>query len=235
MIYGILGTIQDRAYQPTVIQRPSDCGNGKTTALTHILYQEFVQKDRKVIANFHTRFPGAPWGSPTWSEYRTAQEIFDIWLEVDEDHPDFGAIIGITEIESILNSAAREGKVIKHIEKCLNQRRKNEWDIAWDSQVLGSADKRWRQKTDFLYHPEKWHCAWSPEYECFIPTEPCPLDICHERHQILIYQEYPLPPSIEEMLKPVMILNSWEVGQLIDTREKMKDTIHFNPAWEHQE
>lgn len=237
MITGILGNLGD--YESTTTgTKASDCGCGKTMALTYLLYCEAMRRDelypdgRKVIGNFHTRHLGAQWGTPSWSEYRTSQEIFDIWLDVEEGHPDYGAIVGITELSALINSAARDTKLIAYIERCLNQRRKNGWDIVWDAQTLGSADKRWRDKTEFIYKPVKFHCKWDAEYKAYIPTEPCPLDNCRERHQIVLFiEKSPFPLTIQDLKTPMVIINSWEIGQLYDTNEKMKDVLHFNPAW----
>jgi len=237
MIIGILGSLGDYELQTTG-PRPSDCGCGKTVTLVKILYDEAMRRDeqypdgRKVICNFHTRYNGAEWGTPSWAEYRTSQEIFDIWMEVEEGHPDYGAIIGFTELSALINSAQRDTKLIAYIERCLNQRRKNGWDIVWDSQTLGSADKRWRDKTEYIYKPIKFHCVWDSNYKSYLPIEPCPLDNCNQRHQIVVYiEKSPSPLSILDLKTPQMILNAWEIGQLFDTNEKMKDVLHFNPAW----
>lgn len=225
MIYGILGMIDDS--RPMEMERACPCGNGKTNTLVYFAYNEFIAKERKVIANFHTRFQGGAFGSNSWSTYMTSQEIFDHWF--DEDN--FGALICITELQSLLNSAARNAKLITYIEKCLQQRRKMEYDIIWDSQRWGSGDRRIRDNTDYLYRPEKWHTMYDADAGVWRPVERCPLDICDKKHQILVYQEVPKPMTIEDMLKPKLILNSWEIGQLYDTREKMEDVLHYNPAW----
>lgn len=233
MIIGILGSMGDREICTTEI-RGSDCGNGKTVTLSHLLYQE-AMTGRKVIANFHTRYPGTEWGSPSWSEYRTSQEIFDHWMEVEEGHPDYGAVVGLTELSALFNSAQRDTKVIAYIERCLNQRRKNRFDLIWDSQILGSADKRWRDKTEYIYKPVKFHCQWDPQYKAFLPTEQCPSDNCTEKHQIVVYIEKSTAPlTILDLKTPQMILNAWEIGQLFDTNEKMKDTLKFNKKWLEQ-
>lgn len=232
-VIGVIGKMfQGDGMVSPLVFHPSACGNGKTTTNVHILYQEFVQKNRMVITNFHTRFPGAPANAPSWSTYRTSQEIFDMWLDVEEGDPEYGAIIGLTEVSSLINSAVREGKVIRHVEKCLNQRRKNGWDIVWDAQDLGSNDKRWRDKTDYLYRPMKYHCEYDIGLECYRPTYPCPLDICDEKHQILVFiEKSPFPLTLQEKINPQLILNAWEIGQLFYTDEKMKDTLVVNPDW----
>ena len=235
MIIGILGNLGDQEIATTGT-KASDCGCGKTLLNAYLGYSEFLQKDRKVIANFHTRFAGMPWGTPSWAEYRTSQEIFDMWMEVDEDHPDYGAMVLLTEVSALINSAQRDTKVIAYIERCLNQRRKNKWDIIWDSQTLGSADKRWRSKTDYIYKPVKYHCVWSPEYKEYVWTDPCPLDNCDERHIVVVYiEQSPHPLTLMDLKTPRLFLKAWEVGQLYDTNEKMKDTIKFNPRWFSQE
>lgn len=237
MIILIVGSLGDHELTTTGT-KASDCGNGKTLTATHLLYNEAMRRDeqypegRKVICNFHTRYIGAEWGTPSWAEYRTSQEIFDIWMNVEEGHPDYGAIIGITELSALINSAQRDTKVIAYIERCLNQRRKNGWDIICDSQTFGSVDKRWREKMDFIYKPMKFHCTYNPDYQSFLPNEACPLDNCMERHQIVVYiEKSPYPLSILDLKTPQMILNAWEIGQLYDTKEKMKDSIQFNKAW----
>lgn len=235
-VIGVLGSLGDRELATTGT-KPSNCGNGKTTTLTKLLFDEHEKKDRKVICNFHTWYPGAKDRPdiPSWAEYRTSQEIFDIWLEVEEGHPDYGAIIGLTELTALINSAARDTKLIAYIEKCLNQRRKNAWDIVWDGQVLGSLDKRFRDMTEYLYKPVKFHCAYDPRYKAYLPTEPCPIDNCEDRHQIVVFiEQSPMPLSILDLKTPQLVINSWEIGQLFDTREKMKDVLHFNKRWLNQ-
>jgi hypothetical protein len=227
LIYGIVGMTDDQ--RPENVQRSSPCGNGKTNLLTHFLYSEFCENERKIICNFHTRFIGAPWGTPSWSTYMTAQEIFDNWWDPELE----GAAIGITELESIINSAGRSSKVITYLEKCLNQRRKAGYDIFYDTQRWFSSDRRMRDKTDYIWRPEKYHCEYIPEADTYMPTERCPLDICNEKHLILVYQEYPPAQTIIEKIKPQIIIKSWEIGQLYDTKEKMMDILQYNPAWEH--
>jgi hypothetical protein len=226
MIIGVVGMMDD--FRPLNMDRICPCGNGKTCTISAWAYNKYLQEQRNIITNFHTRFLGAPWGSPSWSTYMTSQEIFDHWFDDNLE----GSLICITELQSLLNSAARNAKLITYIEKCLQQRRKAGYDIIWDSQRLGSGDKRIRTMTDYIYRPEKWHCVFNTDANCYVPVERCPHDICTvERHQILVYQEIPQPPTIEELLKPRAILNSWEIGQLYDTKEKMKDTLHYNPEW----
>lgn len=225
MMLAILGMTDDA--RPEYIQRASPCGNGKTNFLVYLLYSAFLEKERLVITNFHTRFKGGSYAGPSWSRYMTSQEIFDHWFDEELE----GAIFGITELQSLLNSAGRSAKLITYVEKCLNQRRKMGYDIYWDSQRWGSGDRRIRDHTDYIYRPEKYHCEFNAEAQCFVPTERCPLDICDERHQILIFQVEPKPQTIEELLKPKLILNAWEIGELYNTKEKMEDILQYNPAW----
>lgn len=232
MIYGIVGKTMAETSNVRIpgYQAPSACGNGKTNFMVYLLYNEFIKKNRRVITNFHTNFIGRPhYSTPSWSEYKHSQQIFSEWFS----DTNAGSVIGITELQSLMNSAARQGKLITYIEKCLAQRRKMKFDIIWDSQELGSNDKRIRDKTDYIYRPEKWHCEYSPEYGDFRPTERCPLDECTERHLILVYQEKPLPKSIKQIFEPVTILKSWEIGKLYDTDEKMTDVLHYDEAWEN--
>jgi hypothetical protein len=224
---GIVGQFDDSRPEYTV--RSSPCGNGKTNFIVKLLWEEYYQKQRLIITNFHTRFRGGSFSMPSWSKYMSAQEIFDHWFDPELT----GAAIGITELQSILNSAGRSSKVITYIERCLQQRRKRNYDIFWDSQRWGSGDKRIRDATDFMYRPEKWHSEFNSEAGVYVPVERCPIDNCTDQHhQILIYQDYPKPSTIEDMLKPQMILNSWEVGELYDTFEEMKQTLVYNPAWD---
>jgi hypothetical protein len=236
MIIGILGSLGNREVATTG-PKASNCGNGKTATLTKFLYDEHERKDRKVICNYHTWRPGArdrP-DIPSWAEYRTSQEIFDIWLDVDEDHPDFGAVVGLTELTALINSAARDTKLIAYIEKCLNQRRKNGWDIIWDGQVLGSLDKRFRDMTEYLYKPLKFHCAYDPRFKAYLPTEACLLDNCDERHQVIVYiEQSPYPLTVLDLKTPQLMINTWEIGELYNTREKMRDILHYNKKWENK-
>jgi hypothetical protein len=232
MIIGIMGNLGDQSCLSQTTSRPSACGNGKTITTTYIGWKEFEEKERKIVANFHTKFKGAEMGSPSWAEYMTSQEIFDIWLDVEEGDEYYGAMILLTEVSSLIPSAARQGKLITHVEKCLNQRRKNKWDIVYDMQDFGSADKRWRDKTDYVYRPKKFHCQWNPDYQRFIPTEPCLRDNCDERHQISVFIESsPEALTYLDLITPQVVINAWEVGQLFETHEKMKDVLHYNPDW----
>jgi len=225
MILGILGMLDDS--RPEYVQRASPCGNGKTNFLTYLLYEEFRQKDRLVITNFHTKFKGGEFGQHTWSRYMTSQEIFDRWFDEELN----GAVIGITELQSLLNSAGRSAKLITYVEKCLNQRRKSGYDIFWDSQRWGSGDRRMRDHTDYVYRPEKYDCEYNADAQCYVPVERCTLDICPKKHQIFIYQEIPKPTTLKDMITPKLILNAWEIGELYDTNEKMTDILQYNPVW----
>jgi hypothetical protein len=218
MIYGIVGTISQT--RNIGIPRPSDCGNGKTNLMVYLAYQEFIQKGRKVITNFHTRYMGGNWGY-SWSEFRTAQEIFEMFFaEENED-----ALICISEISGILHSAARESKTIKWVENRLNQRRKLGYDLIWDSQRWMSGDKIIRDKTDIIYVPIKFHCVFDMKINNYVPTKQCFADNCDEKHLILIYQDVPLPPPEEELI-PLLCLQSWVIGELYDTKERIDQTLH---------
>jgi hypothetical protein len=225
-VFGIVGLIDDTII--TDQQRSSSAGNGKTLLMTHILRQEFFKRNRLVIANYHLKYQGMDFTGPSWAKYMTAQEIFDHWFDPELQ----GAIIGITELQSILNSAGRSAKVITYIEKCLNQRRKQGFDLIWDSQRWGSVDKRIRVATNELYYPIKWHTKYHPVIKCWIPTEPCHIDNCKERHQIAVHRELPEPKTLEEKIKPLYFLNTWEVGQFYNTHEMMRDTLKWTPAWD---
>jgi hypothetical protein len=234
MIIGILGNIGDHSPVSQASSRPSACGNGKTMLNAYLGYSEYERNpDRKIIANFHTKFMGMEMGTPSWAEYMTAQEIFEIWLDVEKGDEYYGAWVMLTEVSSLINSKARNGKLITYVEKCLNQRRKDRWTVVWDSQDLGAADKTWRDKTDYIYRPKKFHCTWNPEYKIYVPTEPCPLDICDQRHQIVTFIESsPEPLTALDLITPQLDpLNTWTVGQLYDTDEKMKDVLQWNPEW----
>lgn len=226
MIYGIVGMVDD--FRLSTIQRPSSAGNGKTCLLTHILYREFLEKGRNVIANFHLKYKGGSFAGPSWATYMSSQEIFDHWFDDNLE----GSVIGITELQSLLNSAGRSSKMITYLEKCLNQRRKSDYDLVWDSQRWGSVDKRIRDNTDELYRPMKWHTAFNPHVQKWQPTELCPKDRCDEKHQISVYRELPEPATQEERDRPLYFLNTWEIGELYNTREKMRDTLTYNPEWE---
>lgn len=226
-VYGVVGILDDA--RSTAMQRPPSAGNGKTCLLTHILYQEFIRKDRLVIANFHLRHKGGSFESgPSWALYKSSQEIFDNWFCEEWN----GAIIAITELQSLLNSAGRSAKVITYLEKCLNQRRKKGFDLIWDSQRWGSVDKRIREITDEVYQPVKWHTRFNPEVQCWVPTQPCYTDNCSEKHQIAVHRELPEPEFLEDKIKPLFFLNSWEIGELYDTREIMRDVLKWSPKWD---
>jgi hypothetical protein len=226
MIYGIVGIVDD--FRFSQIQRPSSAGNGKTNLLTHILHKEFVWKDRHVIANYHLKYKGGSYAGPSWAKYMTSQEIFNRWFDEDIE----GSVIGITELQSLMNSAGRSPKMITFLEKCLNQRRKSDYDLVWDSQRWGSVDKRIRDNTDELYQPMKWHTILDKDTGWWIPTYPCPKDNCTERHLISVHRELPEPDTLEEKIRPLYFLKSWEIGELYNTKEKMRDTLIYNPAWE---
>lgn len=224
-VYGIVGLVED--VRSCDQDRPPSAGNGKTNLMTHILYQEFIIKQRLIITNFHTRFQGGSFAGPSWARYMTSQEIFDHWFDEELEN----AIIAFTELQSLLNSAGRSSKVITYIEKCLNQRRKSGYDIIWDSQRWGSVDRRIRDVTDELYFPVKWHCRFDAKANSWLPTHPCNKDICGEKHLIAVHKEFPAE-TIEDRIKPLYFLKSWEIGQLYNTKEKMQDTLKWSASWD---
>ena len=219
-VIGIVGQLaQGRASN---IPRPSDCGNGKTNFMVYLAYQEYLQRNRHIITNFHTKFPGGANCAASWSTFMTGQEIFEHFL--DEDYED--ALICITEFSGLIHSAARSSKAIKWVDNNLNQRRKLGHDLIWDAQRWMSEDKIIRDKTDFIYVPVKFHCTFDMRVNNWIPTTQCPRDICDERHLILIYQDIPEPPPSKALI-PIKCLQSWVVGELYDTKEKVTDqTLH---------
>jgi hypothetical protein len=235
MITGILGS-DESVPRPrmSTVQKASACGNGKTITLAYLGWKEYLKsekagKPRKIISNFHTRFPGGQFGQASWSEYRSNQEIFDKWW----DEKNKGALILITELQSIFNSCNRNNKIIAYIERCLVQRRKMGYEVVYDSQELGSVDKRFRNMTDYIYVPMKFHAAYVPQYKEYVPVEPCPLDTCSKAHIIQVYRNYPFPKSFEEMSTPVLKLKAWVVGQLFDTNEQMVDMLQYDQKWDH--
>ena len=226
-VYGIVGLVDDM--RTTTVHRPPAAGNGKTCLMTHILHEEFQQKERLVVANYHLRYKGGSFSGPSWAKYMTSQEIFDHWF--DEELQD--AIIGLVELQSIFNSAGRSSKVITYLEKCLQQRRHLGYDIVWDSQRWGSVDKRIRDFTDELFYPIKWHCEYNAGARCWTPTHPCNTDNCQEQHQIAVHRELPEPETLEEKIKPLYFLNSWVVGELYDTRERFTDVVKWSSKWDN--
>ncbi|MDD3966888.1 MAG: hypothetical protein PHP63_07565 [Candidatus Marinimicrobia bacterium] len=223
MIIGIVGQVSQ--VRDSQIPRPSDCGNGKTNLMVSMAYHQFRTRGRKVITNFHTKYPGSDNWNCTWSEFMTAQEIFEHFLDPEYDD----ALVCISELSGILHSAARSSKTIQWVDNNLNQRRKAGHDLIWDAQRWMSNDKILRDKTDYIYVPVKFHCVYDIRTQNWIPTTQCPKDICDEKHLILVWQDFPAPDP-EDALTPIKILHAWEIGELYDTKERITDQTLHAPA-----
>jgi hypothetical protein len=92
-----------------------------------------------------------------------------------------------------------------------------------------SGDKIIRDKTDIIYVPIKFHCVFDMSENDYVPTHQCLADNCDEKHLILVYQDVPLPPPEEELI-PKICLQSWVIGQLYDTKERIDQTLHVPKA-----
>ena len=113
-------------------------GSGKTLLLTELLRDAFEHK-RKVIANYHLRFP------------YTYLRLEDVAKLPESIHD---AALGLDELHMAADSRDFTRKSNRNLSTLFTQMRKRRCTVYYTTQFQSQIDKRIRQHTDVLIHCE---------------------------------------------------------------------------------
>lgn len=194
MFLGIVGMIDDEDTDSCIR------GNGKTCSLTYYLYRYKKEKGKKIWTNYETTFSDEVIGLQAMID--KAREYYD-----EKITPDF--ILGVTEMQDLINSIGSKVEETMFIDAFANQMRKLETDCLYDTQRLKNIHLRLRSHTENIFIPFKYH----------LDGEPCNFDRCLEKHFIDIHSYKPFRDY------PIKRIKAWEVGKLYHTKDIIKDKL----------
>lgn len=178
-------------------------GNGKTVSLVYSLYED-KEEGREIFTNFKCNF----------SIMLPAKQILEELNKNQEKYREMGVSIGLTEMQTVLNSLGGSPEVSKFCSFFAAQTRKRNCDVYWDSQVFWEVNNRWRNQTDNIFRPFKIHEDGSQ----------CGIDSCKELHWVLIHG---IKPYVPYNILGDEVINCQEVGAMFDTNEIVFDEIIF--------
>lgn len=190
MIIAFIGTLDDESETPI-------SGTGKTCSMTGFLYQDYLE-GKKVFTNYHTEF---------------SEDILGFQSMINKlkgvHSPD--TILGISEMQTVLNSLGSTQQQVLFIDSFASQLRKIDVDIYYDTQRLMNIHKRLRVHTDVILIP----------YKCHLDNSPCYFNRCKKPHKIFVYSQKPFKE------KPIICFDASEVGKLYDTLEIIYDILEL--------
>ena len=172
-------------------------GTGKTLSMTGFGYLDHLA-DKIVWSNYHTTF---------------SDEVIGFQAMINKlkgvNSPD--TIIGVSEMQNVLNSVGSTQQQVLFIDSFASQMRKIDVDLYYDTQRLMNIHKRLRVHTDIILIPYKTH----------MDNKPCYFNRCKKPHKIFVYSH---KPFIE---KPILCFDATEVGKLYDTYEIIYDVLEL--------
>ena len=194
MIVAFVGTIdEDESALPIT-------GNGKTCALTGFSYNDFVA-GKEIWSNFQTDYSKEVIGLQTMIN-RLEENLVN-----NKINPDI--ILAVTEIRRIIDAVGSTTEQILYIDNFVEQIRKMECVLYYDTQRFNSVHKRLRIHTNVILIPYKTHFD---ESACYLPS-------CMKPHKIYVYSHKPYRRN------PVACFDSIETGRHYDTKEFCKDKL----------
>ena len=194
MIVAFVGTIdEDESALPIT-------GNGKTCAMTGFSYNDFVV-GKEIWSNFQTDYSKEVIGFQTMIN-RLEENVVN-----NKINPDI--ILAVTEIRRIIDAVGSTTEQILYIDNFVEQIRKMECVLYYDTQRFNSVHKRLRIHTNVILIPYKTHFD---ESACYLPS-------CMKPHKIYVYSHKPYRRS------PVACFDSIETGKHYDTKEFCKDKL----------
>ena len=194
MIVAFVGTIdEDESALPIT-------GNGKTCAMTGFSYNDFVS-GKEVWSNFQTDYSKEVIGFQTMIN-RLEENVVN-----NKINPDI--ILAVTEIRRIIDAVGSTTEQILYIDNFVEQIRKMECVLYYDTQRFNSVHKRLRIHTNVILIPYKTHFDKSA---CYLPS-------CMKPHKIYVYSHKPYRRN------PVACFDSIETGRHYDTKEFCKDKL----------
>jgi hypothetical protein len=193
-ITAIVGTI-DEDDSPLPIT-----GCGKTLGMVGYAYLDYL-KNREIWSNFQTDFSAKIIG------FQTMINLIKESADKEERNPNL--ILCVTEMRKILDAIGSTTEQVLYIDDFVEQIRKFDCALYYDTQRFNSIHKRLRIHTNVILIPYKTHMDESP---CYLPS-------CMKPHKIYMYSH---KPQIEE---PRICFNSILVGKHYNTMELCKDKL----------
>lgn len=194
MIVAFVGTIdEDESALPIT-------GNGKTCAMTGYSYNDFVA-GKEIWSNYQTDYSKEVIG------FQTMINKLEENVEKNKINPDI--ILAVTEIRRIIDAVGSTTEQILYIDNFVEQIRKMECVLYYDTQRFNSVHKRLRIHTNVILIPYKTHFD---ESACYLPS-------CMKPHKIYVYSHKPYRRN------PVACFDSIETGKHYDTKEFCKDKL----------
>jgi hypothetical protein len=194
MIVAFVGTIdEDESALPIT-------GNGKTCAMTGFSYNDFVA-GKEIWSNFQTDYSKEIIG------FQTMINRLEDNVTNNKINPDI--ILAVTEIRRIIDAVGSTTEQILYIDNFVEQIRKMECVLYYDTQRFNSVHKRLRIHTNVILIPYKTHFD---ESACYLPS-------CMKPHKIYVYSHKPYRRN------PVACFDSIETGRHYDTKEFCKDKL----------
>jgi len=176
-------------------------GNGKTCTLTYYLYRYFKQ-NKKIWTNYETTFS---------DEVIGFQEMINRLKEKQRLNQKVNIILGVTEMQELINSIASNKYQTMFVDSFANQMRKLNTDCLYDTQVLKSIQIKLRRHTENIRIPTKLHLDGSE----------CNFDRCQRQHLIDINSFKPWRDY------PIRRIKAYEVGKLYNSMEVIIDTLEI--------
>lgn len=185
----------------------SSRGGGKTTGIVYYLHADYENESRHIFTNFKCSF----------AKVMSAQNIVNELIQNQKIYLKEGVSVGLTEMQTVLNSLGSSAKQILFLNYWAGQTRKLNCDLNWDIQRYWDANNRLRSQTDNILKPMKYHAN----------GKHCRIDRCTEHHYVKIFSEKPYrkyPITDNE------VIDTWETGKLYDTNELVFDNITFDTS-----
>jgi len=201
MIVAFVGTIdEDESALPIT-------GNGKTAAMTGYSYLDYL-KGREIWSNYQTDFATEVIGFQ--------QMINKVKESVDNKTINPKLILCVTEMRKIIDAVGSSTEQVLFIDDFVEQIRKLQCALYYDTQRFNSIHKRLRIHTNVILLPYKTH----------MDDKPCLLPACMKPHKIYVYSHKPEPRHNKygEPI-PAKCFNSIIVGKHYDTHEFCKDKL----------
>jgi hypothetical protein len=213
MIVAFVGTIdEDESALPIT-------GNGKTCGMVGYSYLDYLQ-GREVWSNYWTDFSARIIGFQQMindvknkailiknpSHYA---EGLGPYIPKEKDDKTKDLLLCVTEMRKILDAVGSSQEQVLFIDDFVEQIRKLDCTLYYDTQRFNSIHKRLRIHTNVILLPYKAHMDDSP---CYLPT-------CMKPHKIFIYSHKPALDG------PRKCFNSIITGKHYNTTEFCKDKL----------
>lgn len=195
MITGIIGTISE------IEENESIRGNGKNITETYYLHSDYLL-GRKIFTNYYT----------TFSEMLPLKEIIEVCLK-DYEKYSKGITIGLTELQVTFDSIGNKKAVTRFIMWFVQQSRKLNADIYYDTQRLADVNIKLRVQTDNILQPSKIHAD----------GKICRMDRCARKDHFI--KVYSLKPYRRKPITGKEVINCSIVGKMYNTNQLVFDEV----------